>query len=107
MSSAMQRACTKQALLILAPKRSAYAFTAVVTAVITAAVTVGRIDGFTAGCIAACTAGVTAGRMDGLFFATIAFVAADFLTSRDFFGTDIVISFSVALRACLGACTNT
>jgi len=44
--------------------------------------------------------------MDGLFFATIAFVAADFLASRDFFGTDIVISFSVALRACLGACTN-
>jgi len=52
------------------------------------------------------TAGATAGRMDGLFFATIAFVAADFLGRRDFFGTDIVISFSVALRACLGAGTT-
>jgi hypothetical protein len=31
------------------------------------------------------TAGATAGRMDGLFFATIALVAADFLVKSDFF----------------------
>jgi hypothetical protein len=35
--------------------------------------------------MAVLTAGATAGRMDGLFFATIALVAADFLVKSDFF----------------------
>jgi hypothetical protein len=39
----------------------------------------------TADLMAGETAGATAGRMDGLFFATIALVAADFLVKSDFF----------------------